>query len=663
MNHKRIICALCCAGLLLQAWLFGAEEKKQTFESTVPPEPYRAIPVPEWVKGAVNSTHPSAQCEYICRKTAFPIRIDGRLDEWAWQRAPSVSFAGYVNKTEPPYPSEAKVLWDDDYLYVAFRFLEPDIRSYWTFNEANAPYFIKEWEKRDYPKVYYKDGEYGPEEARIESWIMLIDRFAKIFLDPDGDGRHYMETHINAQNNTFTCWYELPLQGCPDLKKGTTDGNNKDILFSMPGMKTAVHIDGTLNNPHDIDTGWTVEVAMPWKTLKHFSVKKRAPLPGEVWGIHLARVFRSEIDNGNEYWGWPYLDIRASHQTEKYGKLRFADHDYFQSVLALGLPADAASIEKAADLGVTEAAVPAGYPAEARAKAEARGIRIYPAVSLMDWDEKDGKAPWQVMTEQQERYFAALEGRDVAPDDPDHAMRKRGTADESDYRFGDTPSPARRRKARDTFGHRVLCPSDPLVREIIRKRIKAVCDDPKNTGLVLEGVGFQNFTGCLCKNCRRKGVEVLADFANTMTDYAKSLRPGIKVIVHQFPTFPYPGSYSYRFLGSKQQPEPEWKADMVLRTASWYSYREPWLVRTLAKQIAGIGKNMYPATAVGDIDTDLNIRLKSPERADLELQALLAGGSPVLALQGVDVLIRHPELFKIYGNYIHTGKKAKEPQK
>ena len=35
--------------------------------------------------------------------------------------------------------------------------------------------------------------------------------------------------------------------------------------WDFPGLRWAVHVDGTLNDDRDIDRGWTVEAAFPWK--------------------------------------------------------------------------------------------------------------------------------------------------------------------------------------------------------------------------------------------------------------------------------------------------------------------------------------------------------------------------------------------------------------
>lgn len=631
----------------LTAWSFSADAApanvKDPGESTVPPEPYHAIQKPDWVHGCNDSKHPSAQTEYKCMKVAVPLKIDGKLDEWSWRTAPKMHFVEYVRKTDPPYPTWAKVLWDDQYLYIAFHFEEPDIRAYWTLNSANAMNGYVRRQELLYPKQYYnkKDSVAIPTEARHESTIMYIDRFAKIFLDPDGDGINYLETHINPVGNTFTCWYELPLQGCPDLGIRNSE-NRADLLYAMPGMNLAVHVDGTINNPNDIDNAWTIEVALPWETLKNFSVKKRAPLPGEAWGMHLARVYRRQINTRNEYWGWPFLDVCASHQTEKYGKLRFVDHPGFKSFFSLDLPQDPEGIALAARMGVKQAAVPADYPESARESAAAKEIRLFSVVSMMEWKESS-EPVWQKLSPAQERFFAAQEGRDIDAADPQHDMHARGFRDTYGYRYGFAPGCLRAMYSYiETFAARVLCPSSPENREAVKKRIKAICERKENAGIFLEGIGWQNYTDCKCQLCKavKDKKTIWLDFINEMTDYAKSLRPDAVVAVHLFP-----GTVL------AVQDADSCHADMIIANIAWYDNIDLWDIRKQAESLGEKAGKLIPAAAVGDTVTDLNIIAKSPERMELELKAMAQGGSGILVVRGFDCLLRHPELYQVFSRY------------
>ncbi len=112
------------------------------------------------------------------------------------------------------------MLWDDRFLYVLAEMEEPHVWG--TIAERNA--------------VIFHDNDF------------------EVFLDPDGDGDNYHEFEMNALN---TIW-ELTLPVRYSRGGSPINGTN------LPGLVSAVHVDGTLNDPRDADRGWSVEIAFPF---------------------------------------------------------------------------------------------------------------------------------------------------------------------------------------------------------------------------------------------------------------------------------------------------------------------------------------------------------------------------------------------------------------
>src|SRR5262249_46516062 len=59
---------------------------------------------------------------YVCYRATTPITVDGRLDEAAWRDVPwTDSFVDIEGAANPPprFRTRAKMLWDDEYFYVA----------------------------------------------------------------------------------------------------------------------------------------------------------------------------------------------------------------------------------------------------------------------------------------------------------------------------------------------------------------------------------------------------------------------------------------------------------------------------------------------------------------------------------------------------------------
>ena len=44
-------------------------------------------------------------------------------------------------------------------------------------------------------------------------------------------------------------------------------GGSAITAWEMKGVRPAVHVNGTLNDPADLDRGWQIEIAIPWSAL------------------------------------------------------------------------------------------------------------------------------------------------------------------------------------------------------------------------------------------------------------------------------------------------------------------------------------------------------------------------------------------------------------
>ncbi len=67
---------------------------------------------------------------YLCRHTDTPIVVDGKLDDAAW--ADALWTTDFVDiqdsaRPKPRFRTRAKMLWDDDYLYIAAELEEPHV--------------------------------------------------------------------------------------------------------------------------------------------------------------------------------------------------------------------------------------------------------------------------------------------------------------------------------------------------------------------------------------------------------------------------------------------------------------------------------------------------------------------------------------------------------
>jgi hypothetical protein len=233
---------------------------------------------------------------YVCYRAPAPITIDGDLKDPAWAAAPwtddFVDIEG-DKKPKPRFKTRVKMLWDDEALYIAAELEEPHV---W----ANL---------KEHDSVIFYDNDF------------------EVFLDPDGDNHLYGELELNALNTT---WDLL-------LTKPYRDHGHAINAWEITGLKTAVKIDGTLNDPRDKDRGWTVEIKWPWKGLTELVDTKRTQVPpvdGDRWRINFSRVeWDTEIVDGKyrkfdkrpeHNWVWSPQGAIDMHRPERWGYLQFS---------------------------------------------------------------------------------------------------------------------------------------------------------------------------------------------------------------------------------------------------------------------------------------------------------------------------------------------------
>lgn len=220
--------------------------------------------------------------EIICRKTMDPITIDGKFNEATWQHAPAIPMIIPITGAVPRSPATAKVAWDDHYFYVAFQTADQDIWSTLTRRDA----------------------------------LTCTEDCFEIFLKPLADQYGYANLEINALGTVMDA---LPLS-----KVGGGDDNHRWTAWTCTGLKVGITIQGTLNNPTDKDTGWTMEVAVPFAALRPLG--GTPPRAGDVWSVLLAHYDHSVyLPGGVEASSIAPLSVFSFHQPDEWRQVRFVN--------------------------------------------------------------------------------------------------------------------------------------------------------------------------------------------------------------------------------------------------------------------------------------------------------------------------------------------------
>jgi hypothetical protein len=241
-----------------------------------------------------HAVRPPNLRDHVAYRAPLGPRIDGHLNETSWQLAKwTEPFVDIEDASRPgPLLTRVKLLWDDEHLYVGADLVEPHVWGALT--------------KRD--------------------TTLYLDNDFEIFLDPDGDAHAYYELEINALG---TVWDLM-------LTKPYRDQGSPISGWDIPGLQSAVQVRGTVNDPSDEDSGWSVELAIPWSAL----TEQQAPRPGDQWRANFSRVqwplvvtdsgYRKVVDETTgrpvreQNWVWSAQGAVNMHMPERWGFVQFS---------------------------------------------------------------------------------------------------------------------------------------------------------------------------------------------------------------------------------------------------------------------------------------------------------------------------------------------------
>ena len=237
---------------------------------------------------------------YVAYRVGSPIKIDGKLDEPSWSAATWTEAFVDIEGDRRPRPrlgTRAKMLWDDEWFYLAADIEEPDVWA--TLTERDS--------------VIFRDNDF------------------EVFIDPDGDTHAYYELEVNALG---TPWDLM-------LIKPYRDGGPAINAWNIDGLQVGVNVQGTLNRPRDRDHGWTVELALPWKILKEAAAGHQPPTAGDKWRVNFSRVeWQTDVREGKYWkrtqpgstnplpednWVWSPQGAIDMHMPERWGYVQFSN--------------------------------------------------------------------------------------------------------------------------------------------------------------------------------------------------------------------------------------------------------------------------------------------------------------------------------------------------
>ncbi|MDD5599153.1 MAG: family 10 glycosylhydrolase [Victivallaceae bacterium] len=622
---------------------------------------------------AGDNTLPS----YTVHKTATTIKLDGIPNEAAWRSAaPSPLFLEIEKGTPPFYPVTAKMLWDDKYLYLSFRISDPNLWAKKCF--------------RDFPMA----GNFLPDvlllkKRKYKEKFSYTENLIKIYLDPDNDGKNYTETHVNPSNIVCDKWQETPWRKkvCERMGiKRPSDGVKIHPDWNCPGMKTAVHIDGTLNDPYDVDNGWTVEVAIPFESLKFLSdTQNFPPRPGDVWRIHLGRRYAPCYGADASYWTWPVIGEGDCHTPDRWGYAVFAGpnkktmENAYPAMPKLNVSAQKAPMNFA---GLPKAAFnwKALWSDQIKTHKEAdeliRLTKVMNCNVIIVYTADSGKAVYEssflkydkgieagtlkYLIEQAHKnnikvhsWFVNLRtDAEFAKKHPELLQKCRDWEDENAKLPRIDPGRA------NVHTGNWLCPDRGLT-EYEKKIIGEIFSNFDFDGFAFDYVGYRNYYACFCDYSRQRrqefadkhpdisvieimrrfSEESLVKYVTEVREFVRSLKPSAEFSIHIYPDFDLNPVYGNRL-----------PVESCGQTIAWF-YKPFWsygkVYDTCMKYKNAQGKfvkynKFVPFVGVYDRD-----KLKTPERLRTEIRIAGLAENGTIMLASDRIFRRHPELVKV----------------
>ncbi len=212
---------------------------------------------------------PSLRLAMKSHFSTVPVKVDGIVQQDEWPLADSIVV--FDDSLRIPNRISIRSQWDTAFLYLLFEARDSNLQARQTV--------------RDHPQL-------------------AKDDIIEFLLDTNDDHQ--------------ACWdandiiYHINLFGQTKDDRGN-DSCRSDASWNGDAL-IAVVTHGTVNQPGDIDTGYTVEVAIPWKEVA------REPTPGLVIGANFGgqsdAVFYDWVD------AWPFR------QPFKFGTLTLTKNNH-----------------------------------------------------------------------------------------------------------------------------------------------------------------------------------------------------------------------------------------------------------------------------------------------------------------------------------------------
>jgi hypothetical protein len=212
---------------------------------------------------------------YEVSRTATQVKVDGKLDDSVWSKvAPLRDFRQNLDGSPSAAKTEARLLYDNDFLYVSFRCTDQNIWA--TFK------------RRD---------EHLWDEEVVE-----------LFVQADPKQKNYIELEVNPLGTMLDIYLI-------DIRKPLNYQS-----WNSSKLKWGVEIFGTVDGK-DGDREWTCEIALPMEDI--VTARNLPPQAGDRWRLNLYRMEKLPTP---ALLAWSPTFKDDFHLPERFGEIVFSDN-------------------------------------------------------------------------------------------------------------------------------------------------------------------------------------------------------------------------------------------------------------------------------------------------------------------------------------------------
>jgi hypothetical protein len=217
------------------------------------------------------------------------------------------------------YETRVACLWDDQAFYVAYWIEEPQVRATLTARDS----FI--WNDNDVELFVGGDDCYY--ELEVNAFGTVYEALF-VWQDAMKAGGRFDRPQLDPRGPNVDM-----LGGFQDASRFGRHPRGRRFAFldfDLAGLRTAVRVDGRINDSSTVDRGWTAEMALPWASLAPlFDRRSLPPREGDTLRCDFSRFEALRVHGKpvpeNPGWSLNPHGVYDSHIPESFSVVHFTE--------------------------------------------------------------------------------------------------------------------------------------------------------------------------------------------------------------------------------------------------------------------------------------------------------------------------------------------------